>query len=214
MTRTTQSLIRLVDDDESVLKAQSLFLEMAGFKVKAYNSAISFLDNDDFSVTGCLVLDVRMPHMSGIELQNELIRRGCDLPIIFLSAHGDIEMAVDAVHRGAKTFLVKPPRLEKLLEYIKEAVEEHKEKQKGRRFAESLVQQWSQLTETERQVADMVAKGLTNNMISFVLEITERTVRSHRSSIYEKLEVENAAELSVFLNDLNKYKRAYLSASQ
>ena len=116
MTRTTQSLIRLVDDDESVLKAQSLFLEMAGFKVKAYNSAISFLDNDDFSVTGCLVLDVRMPHMSGIELQNELIRRGCDLPIIFLSAHGDIEMAVDAVHRGAKTFLVKPPRLEKLLE--------------------------------------------------------------------------------------------------
>ena len=76
------------------------------------------------------------------------------------------------------------------------------------------MQQWSQLTETERQVADMVAKGLTNNMISFVLEITERTVRSHRSSIYEKLEVENAAELSVFLNDLNKYKRAYLSASQ
>ncbi|WP_301204193.1 response regulator transcription factor, partial [Turicimonas muris] len=181
-----------------------------GFKVKSYNSALSFLEKDDFSVTGCIVLDVRMPHMSGIELQNELIRRRCDLPIIFLSAHGDIEMAVEAVHKGAKTFLVKPPRLDKLLEYIKEAVEEHRERQKGRRFAEFLMNQWNSLTEAERQVADMVAKGLTNNMISLVLEITERTVRSHRSSIYEKLEVENAAELSGFLNDLNRYRKAYL----
>ena len=122
MTKITQSLIRLVDDDESVLKAQSLFLEMAGFKVKSYNSALSFLEKDDFSVTGCIVLDVRMPHMSGIELQNELIRRRCDLPIIFLSAHGDIEMAVEAVHKGAKTFLVKPPRLDKLLEDRKSVV--------------------------------------------------------------------------------------------
>ena len=93
---------------------------------------------------------------------------------------------------------------------IKEAVEEHRERQKGRKFAEFLMNQWNSLTEAERQVADMVAKGLTNNMISLVLEITERTVRSHRSSIYEKLEVENAAELSGFLNDLNRYRKAYL----
>lgn len=210
MTKKSQSLVRLVDDDESVLKAQSLFLEMAGFKVRAYNTALSFLEKDDFSITGCLILDVRMPHMSGLELQNELIRRKCDLPVIFLSAHGDIEMAVEAVQKGAKTFLVKPPKLEKLLSYIKEAVEEHRQRQKGRKFAEGLVRQWAVLTESERQVADMVAKGLTNNMISSALGITERTVRSHRSSIYEKLDVENAAELSVFFNDLNKYKRAYL----
>ncbi len=210
MNKSSQPLIRLVDDDASVLKAQSLFLEVAGYEVKSYSSALEFLENDDFSKLGCLVLDVRMPKMSGLELQNELNRRKVFLPIIFLSAHGDIEMAVEAVHKGALNFLVKPPSLDKLLQLIKNGVEEHKQRIQEQKYATYLQSQWDLLTIAEKQVAEMLAKGLSNNMISAALDISERTVRSHKYSVYQKMEIENAAELSVFFSDYSKYRKKFL----
>lgn len=210
MNKSSQPLIRLVDDDASVLKAQSLFLEVAGYEVKSYSSALEFLEHDDFSKLGCLVLDVRMPKMSGLELQNELNRRKVFLPIIFLSAHGDIEMAVEAVHKGALNFLAKPPSLDKLLQLIKNGVEEHKQRIQEQKYATYLQSQWDLLTIAEKQVAEMLAKGLSNNMISAALDISERTVRSHKYSVYQKMEIENAAELSVFFSDYSKYRKKFL----
>ena len=198
-------IVRLVDDDPTVLRAQSMFLRMADLSVVCYQSAAEFLSKDDPEVPGCVVLDVRMPNMSGLELQDELIRRKNVLPIIFLSAHGDIEMAVQAVQKGAKTFLVKPPKLEKFLEAIESAIAADLSARKEREFAKELQAQWDQLTEAEKKIARLVAKGLTNQVIAEVQEVSERTVRSQRATVYEKLEVENAAELVGFLNDLDKY---------
>ena len=138
MTNSISPVVRLVDDDYTVLDALTVFLEMADMTVRRYSSAQAFLDEDDPDVPGVLVLDVRMPGMSGIELQAELKRRKIDQPVIFLSAHGDIEMAAEAVE---------------------------------------------------------------------ALCVAERTVRSHKESIYRKLEVENAVELSDFLRDLDTYGR-------
>ncbi len=202
----SEPIVRLVDDDATVLTAQSMFLKMAGLKVVCYSSAAEFLENDDNRIDGCLLLDVRMPNMSGLELQDEMIRRKIDLPIIFLSAHGDIEMAVQAVHKGAKNFLVKPPKLETLLEEIESAIELNISNRKDQAFGRALMQQWNQLTEAEKENARMVAKGLTNQVIAEVRGISERTVRSQRASVYDKLEVENAAELAAFLHDLDHYK--------
>lgn len=188
----SEPIVRLVDDDATVLTAQSMFLKMAGLKVVCYSSAAEFLENDDNRIDGCLVLDVRMPNMSGLD--------------IFLSAHGDIEMAVQAVHKGAKNFLVKPPKLETLLEEIESAIELNISNRKDQAFGRALMQQWNQLTEAEKENARMVAKGLTNQVIAEVRGISERTVRSQRASVYDKLEVENAAELAAFLHDLDHYK--------
>ena len=198
MTNSISPLVRLVDDDYTVLDALTVFLEMADMTVRRYSSAQAFLNEDDTDIPGVLVLDVRMSGMSGIELQAEMKRRKIDLPIIFLSAHGDIEMAAEAVRAGAMNFLVKPPKPEKLLALIREAVVKSIEDRRGKRYGDSLVKLWETLTPAERQVAGMVAKGLGN---------AERTVRSHKESIYRKLEVENAVELSDFLRDLDTYGR-------
>lgn len=204
MTNSISPLVRLVDDDYTVLDALTVFLEMADMTVRRYSSAQAFLNEDDTDIPGVLVLDVRMSGMSGIELQAE---RKIDLPIIFLSAHGDIEMAAEAVRAGAMNFLVKPPKPEKLLALIREAVVKSIEDRRGKRYGDSLVKLGETLTPAERQVAGMVAKGLGNAVVAEALSVAERTVRSHKESIYRKLEVENAVELSDFLRDLDTYGR-------
>lgn len=207
ISMTKETLIRLIDDEESVLRAQSTFLTMAGYRVQCYQGALAFLEQDDFSVPGCLVLDVRMPQMSGIELQNVMLERKIDLPIIFLSAHGDIEMAVEAVRKGAKSFLVKPPQLDKLTDLIEEAVADNMKSRSDKQMAEEFEEQWAMLTESEKQVALMVGKGLMNSVIGEVLDMTERTVRGHREAVYEKLEVSNAAELATFIHELQDCRK-------
>lgn len=201
-SRKAQSVVRLVDDDESVLRALSVFLAFDDWQLRTYSSADAFLSEDDFSRPGCAVLDVRMPGMSGIELFEEMRRRGIGLPVIFLSAHGDIEMAVEAVRRGAKTFLVKPPKPEKLLEAISQATVDDWERRREEAYAASLDSQWKKLTPAEAQVAVMVGKGLSNAVIAEAIGVSERTVRAQRASIYEKLDIENAVELSDFLHEL------------
>ncbi len=200
-------VVRLVDDDQSVLKALGTYLDVAGFRVAAYDSAARFLGEDDFNVPGCLVLDVRMPRMTGIELQHEMKVRGIDLPIIFLSAHGDIAMAVDAVKAGAKTFLVKPPKLDELAETIAEAIEENVERRAKVRDWLELRADFEKLTPAEKAVAGMIVKGLTNAVIAEALGMAERTVKAHRAAVYEKLDVENAVELADFLHELDDYRK-------
>ncbi len=198
-------LVRLVDDDPTVLDALSLFLAMADRETVRYESARQFLDEDDFEVPGVLVLDVRMPEMNGIELQAEMKRRGIDLPVIFLSAHGDIEMAAEAVRAGAKNFLVKPPKPEKLLALIEEASGESIEKSREKAYGEKLLAEWRGLTPAEQRTARLAAKGFGNALVAQTLEISERTVRSQKEAVYRKLDVENAVELADFLRELEHY---------
>lgn len=142
--------------------------------------------------------------MTGLELQDEMIRQKIDLPIIFLSAHGDIAMAVRAVQKGAKTFLVKPPNLEQLLEEIDSAIKLCFSIRDEKLLAQELQEEWNQLTEAEKKIAKLVAKGLSNQTIAEIQSVSEKTVRSQRASVYTKLEVENAAELTNFLRDYEK----------
>lgn len=194
-------VIRIVDDDQTVRNALTVFLQMADLNVLCYESAGRFLNEDDFTRPGVVILDVRMPEMNGIECQMEMKRRRIELPIIFLSAHGDIEMAAEAVRAGAKNFLVKPPKSEKLLALVEEAMAESVERTKERAYGRSLDRQWMLLTPAEQRVAAMVVKGLSNSVVADALEISERTIRAHKEAIYRKLDIENAVELAEFLRE-------------
>ncbi len=206
--RKAQSVVRIVDDDESILKALTVFLSFDDWRVRTYAGAAAFLASDDFETPGCIILDVRMPGMSGLELFEELLRRGIELPVVFLSAHGDIEMAVEAVRRGAKTFLVKPPKPEKLLEVLESVTADDWERRRKEAYAASLAEEWKKLTPAEAQVAVMVGKGLSNAFIAETVGVAERTVRAHRASIYEKLDIENAVELADFIHELHDAEAA------
>lgn len=198
-----KALIRLVDDDPSVLRALTVFLEMAGWNVAVFSSGQAFLESD-LTPPGCVVLDVRIPGMTGIELLHKMIERKISLPIIFLSAHGDIEMAVGALQHGARTFLVKPPDTAKLLAEIESAAEADFEHRRSTAWAQTLESAWAALTPTEQEVASMVAKGLTTSVIAEARGVAERTVKAQRASILAKLELENAVELADFLHELHE----------
>lgn len=170
-------LIRIVDDDPSVGASFRFVLEAVGYQVRTYESAAEFLDGDDPTREGCMLLDVRMPGLSGPELQTRLAEMKCDLPIIFLTAHGEVRMAVEAVQAGALDFLEKPVDAEALLPLLARGCELHR-----RRRA--------------------VAKGLPNRQAAEILGLSEDTVRSRRASVFGKLELHNAAELSEFLHDM------------
>ena len=195
-----KSLVRLVDDDEAVLTALTSFLEMDDWTVRAFRSAEDYLGSPG-AEPGCLVLDVRMPGMTGIELQEEMRRRGIRTPIIFLSAHGDIELAVEAIGRGALTFLEKPPKPKKLLAAIEEAT--RLDILRLRREAELADADalWTTLTAAEAQVAQMIAKGLSSAETARALSVSENTVRGQRAAAYGKLGVQNAVELADFIRE-------------
>ncbi len=196
-------LVRIVDDDPTICDSQSFFLQLAGWQTVTYQDPVTFLERDDWDRPGCIILDVRMPSLSGLEVQQELNKRDVDLPIIFLSAHGDIEMAMNCVEQGAFNFLVKPPIPENLKDLVEKAIKLNKSQRQIKKETEELQKLFSQLTSTEQMVARQVAKGLTNKMIGEVLDMSERTVQSHRSKVFAKLDVGNAVELFQFLSDMD-----------
>lgn len=194
----TTMLVRLVDDDEELLKSTAFLLRMAGFDVLTYASAESFLELDDATRPGCLVLDQRMPGMTGMELQEAMVERSETLPIIFLSAHGDIPMAMQAVHRGAEDFLVKPADPLVLIEAVRKACEKSIEaaSEGAETDAVALI---AQLTARERDVAEGVAKGLLNKQIADELGISLVTVKMHRGNVTKKLGVKSAVAIAELL---------------
>jgi len=188
MTANTQSqaIVRVVDDDPDVRRSWQFVIEGEGWNVLTYASALEFLEKDSPFTPGCLVLDVRMPGMSGIELQHEMKLRGDTLPIIFISAHGDIDMAVKTMKDGADDFLSKPVTPERLLDAIEKAV-----KRDARIRTESAAR--------EQEVAMGVARGLLNKQIAYELNISEKTVIAHRSSLCKKLGARTAADITRML---------------
>ena len=160
---------------------------------------IDFLSSNDFSRPGCLVLDVRMPRMSGLELQDKLRELNVDLPIIFISGHGDIDMAVHTLKQGAVDFLQKPVDDQRLLTAIGNAVMNNLNHRRTEMELSTFRSRLEQLTQREREVIRMVAHGMSNKQVAENLGISEKTVQVHRGSAYRKLDLHNAAEIARLL---------------
>ena len=186
------ALIRIVDDDGGVRESYKFLIESEGWRVKTYPSAEAFLEEDDPTVPGCGVFDVRMTGVTGMELHQKLIELANRLPVIFVSAHGDIEMAVKAMRRGAVDFLTKPVVDEKLLSSIDRAVARSCEEAAEAETVRELAGLWQALSPRECQVAQLAAEGLTTKAVSDVLGIAERTAQVHVAHVCSKLGVENA----------------------
>ena len=196
MTENKDALVRIVDDDAEQLKSLAFLLRMGGFEVMTYQSAQAFLEMDDPRKPGCLLLDHRMPGMTGMELQAELVERGSLLPVIFLSAHGDIPMAMQAVHRGAMDFLVKPAAPDVLIAAVEKAVKKSFEDLAADAGQADLAEKAPTLTDRELEVARLVAEGLLNKQIGDKLGISLPTVKLHRGNAAKKLGVRSAVAMA------------------
>lgn len=188
-------VVYLVDDEFPIRDSLTLLIESIGQTVKSFESAEAFLDNYDPEQPGCLILDVRMPLMSGHELQIELLNRGISIPIIFISGNADIADSAKAFRAGAVDFLEKPFDTDVLLERIDEAIKKdiafREEHIKKRRIQERL----DHLTAREKEVLGLIVKSYSNKESAAILNISNRTIEAHRSSIMEKMQAENVAEL-------------------
>lgn len=194
-----KSLIRVIDDDDAMRRSWAFLIEGEGWEVVTYSNALAFLAANDFSRPGCLLLDVRMPRMSGLELQDALKDKGVDFPIIFISGYGDIDMAVRGLKSGAVDFLQKPVDDRKLLDAISNAVLKNLNARRADAEISSLKTKLESLTQREREVIRMVAQGASNKAVAEGLGISEKTVQVHRGSAYRKLEIHNAAEIARLL---------------
>jgi two-component system response regulator DctR len=185
----------VVDDDRGVRKSIRELLISVGLAVETFESAQSFLDAFDAARPGCLVLDVRMAHMSGLVLEGKLAEMGADIPIVFISGHGDISMAVGAVKRGAVDFVPKPYQEQHLLDAVNEALRRDALARATPLDDNGVTERLQMLTSREREVLDLALKGHSCKMIARELGISHRTVELHRSHLLEKLGVASVTEL-------------------
>jgi FixJ family two-component response regulator len=185
----------VVDDDEALRDSLTWLLEANGWRVLAFESGESFLETYRGDMAGCLVLDVRMPGMSGLELHERLQALGCALPIIFVTGHGDVPMAVAALKKGAADFIEKPFNNEEILHLIEQCLAVDRDRSGQRRLRADLVRRLASLTPREREVMDLIAVGRLNKQIADDLGISIKTVEVHRSRVMDKMEVRTIAEL-------------------
>ena len=190
-----QQTVYVVEDDEAVRDSLELLLKSDGKPVKTYESAGSFLADYSDQMAGCIVLDIRMPGMDGMELQKKLNDKHSILPIIFVTGHGDVPMAVDAMKEGAVDFIQKPYREEALLEKIEAALEQDREQRKSLDERQEIVRRIKSLTPREREIMDRMIAGQANKVIAIELEISQRTVEIHRSRVMHKMGTHSLAHL-------------------
>ncbi|WP_428309995.1 response regulator transcription factor [Hydrocarboniphaga sp.] len=192
---TTDATVFVVDDDEGVRSGLRVLLASGGLRAQLFASAQAFLAEIDPAAPGCLLLDVRMPGISGLDLQERLQQREILLPVILLTGHGDVPMAVRAMKRGAFDFIQKPFNDQYLLDRISEALELDGHNREHRRHVLLLKQRLARLTARERSVLDGLVKGQANKSIASDLGISERTVELHRAHVMEKMEARSLAQL-------------------
>lgn len=188
-------LVSVVDDDAAARSSLRLLLRSLGLAATAYDSAASFLAGYDPGQPGCLLLDIRMPGISGLELQQQLNQRGSMSPIIFITGHGDVAMAVEAMQQGAFDFLQKPFRDQDLLDRVQRAIAKDRELRARLSGADSIRQRLESLTPREHEVLNLVAAGTPNKLIAHRLGISQRTVEIHRARVMEKMGAESLAQL-------------------
>jgi len=187
--------ICVVDDDSAVRDALKILLRMSGYRVEVYESGLAFLKDADMQKAACLIADIRMPDMDGIELQQTLARRGIGLPVIIMTGHGDVPLAVKAMKAGAIDFLEKPFEEENLLASIRIALAKNTSKHAKSEEGEQTRARISELTPREKEVLDQLVDGHQNKMIAHNLDISPRTVEVYRGRIMEKLKARSIAEL-------------------
>jgi two-component system, LuxR family, response regulator FixJ len=192
----------VVDDDESVRGSLRFLLRSAGLESRAFGSAPEFLGAYDPAQPGCLVLDVRMPGMSGLELQQELNLRGAVIPVIFITGHGDIPMAVEAMQHGAHDFLQKPFRDEDLIERVRRALAKDAKARAALEEHKVIREHLDSLTPREREVLVLMARGKPNKIMAHELGVSQRTVEIHRARVMEKSGASSLAELVRMVMDV------------
>ena len=192
---STMPTVFIVDDDPSVLKALARLLRSAGLNAITFTSPQEFLDHHDQNAPDCLVLDVAMPHINGLELQQALVAQGSELPVIFLTGHGDIPMSVRAIKQGAVDFLTKPVHDSDLIEAIHDAIEKDRIARQTREKLNEHQQRLAMLTPREREVLSHVVSGKKNRQIADDLGTVEKTIKVHRAHLMKKLKVKSLADL-------------------
>jgi FixJ family two-component response regulator len=191
----TDATIFVVDDDVSLRQSLLWLLRSAGWHAEAFASAEEFLARPPLSGTGCLILDVRLPHLNGPQLRDRLAARNSSLPIIFLTGHGDVPTGVDAIKKGAVDFLLKPVDDQVLLQAVELAVERHRAAQAHARELQTIRERLTRLSGREREVMEYVIAGRLNKQIADALGIAEKTIKIHRGRVMQKMEVTSVAEL-------------------
>jgi two-component system, LuxR family, response regulator FixJ len=191
----TDAIVSIIDDDPDVRDSLRSLLESAGIKVRAFDSAKKVLDDPTLSQSGCLIADIRMPDMDGLTLQEELVRRQIGLPVIVVTGHGDVPLAVRAMRAGAVDFLEKPFDDELLLDSVRRALSLSAETRSKALTARVAKDRIDLLTERERQVLAQLIAGHANKVIAYKLDISPRTVEIHRANLMGKMQARSVSEL-------------------
>jgi FixJ family two-component response regulator len=191
----TDATIFVVDDDASMRKSLLWLLRSAGWRAEAFASAEDFLARPVWPGPGCLILDVRMPHLTGPQLRDQLAAANSSLPIIFLTGHGDVSTGVDAMKKGAVDFLLKPVDDHVLLQNIQLAVERHRAARAQARQLDTIRERLARLSAREQEVMEYVIAGCLNKQIADALGIAEKTIKIHRGRVMQKMEANSVADL-------------------
>lgn len=191
----SQQIVYIVEDDEAVRDSLEMILVSMAYHVETFPTANAFLEQYSESMAGCIVLDIRMPGMDGMELQKELNNKNSILPIIFVTGHGDVPMAVEAMQLGAIDFIQKPYREQELLEKIKSALALDAEQRDSLTEKNEIIRRLEELTPREKEIMDMMIEGHANKVIAIDLDISQRTVEIHRSRVMHKMGTHSLAHL-------------------
>ena len=199
----TNQVIHIVDDDESVRDSLGIFLDTAGLVAQGYANAEAFLDAFEPTMSGCLILDIQMPDMSGLHLQEELVAVGATLPIIFVTGHADVPTAVQALKAGAFDFLQKPFDNVRLLGLINKALTTDSNNRAALKQQTEINQRLQSLTPREKEVLDFIINGKATKVIAIELELSQRTVEIYRANVMQKMQSRSIAELVRMVSDVN-----------
>jgi len=192
---TPEQVVFVIDDDASVRDSLKNLLESVGLHVELFDSAQDFMNYHPADVPSCLILDVRLPGLTGLEFQNELLKLGVSLPIIFITGHGDIPMSVRAMKLGAVEFLTKPFRDQDLLEAVRVGLDRDRARRKGTKTVAALLARYESLTAREKEVMKLVVAGRVNKQIAAALGLSVVTVKVHRGQVMRKMLAKSVAEL-------------------